>query len=82
MDESNCSGPTRATLFGATAHHTQSTTQNFQIPFKGIKLLLDYCGASVNVVSMGPLNNLSRIIDQSCKTGISADLAEPSSSRS
>jgi hypothetical protein len=43
MAESNCSGPTRATLFGATSHHTeQSTTQNFQIPLKGIKLLLGY----------------------------------------
>jgi hypothetical protein len=67
MAESNCSGPTRATLFGATEHNTQSTTQNFQIPLKGIKLVLDYCGASVSVVSMDPLNNSSRIIDQSSK---------------
>ncbi len=44
--------------------YTQSTTQNFQIPL-GIKLLLDYCGASISIVSIRPPNLSSIIIEQS-----------------
>jgi len=41
MDESNCSGPTRATLFGTISHHTERDL-DYQITLKGIQLLLDF----------------------------------------
>jgi hypothetical protein len=66
-------------------HHARDHTArdpDGQITLKGIQLLLDYWWRTISVVSMSLLNQSSRIIDRSNKKVNSADLAEPSSSRS